>query len=249
MRGGDDIGGVTAECEVDALNFFQPEPAPTADTRPAEPGDDDLTLGVDPPVLILPVGPDEASAESPMWLSLQRTYQTVVRHCRPYLTDPLGRIIAVVLAGGVLAGVVGAKPRAIPSPPHGAATSGLPIEPARPARAEETLVAAHVPMAAAPLVERASIATTVRRPPRPRVAAPTAATGYRGALEVDSQPAGATVFVNGQPAGRTPLVLSSLPVGSRAIRIELSGYRPWSQSVRVVADRSARVLARLDAVP
>lgn len=74
-------------------------------------------------------------------------------------------------------------------------------------------------------------------------------TVYRGELSIDSVPGGATVFVNNQPVGQTPVRLHSLPAGSRALRLELRGYAPWSRSVRVVADQSEKVSARLDPTP
>ena len=73
----------------------------------------------------------------------------------------------------------------------------------------------------------------------------TATTNYRGGLRIDSQPAGAAVFVNNQQVGHTPMVLSSLQAGSRAVRLQLNGYAPWSRAVRVVANQQATVSAQL----
>ena len=72
------------------------------------------------------------------------------------------------------------------------------------------------------------------------------ARNYRGGLKIDSQPAGATVFVNNQRVGQTPIALPSLSAGSRAVRLELNGHAPWSRSVRIVANQSTRVSARLE---
>jgi hypothetical protein len=41
-------------------------------------------------------------------------------------------------------------------------------------------------------------------------------------------------------------VLKALPVGSRAVRVTLNGYAPWSRGVTVVANRSTTVSAQLD---
>jgi hypothetical protein len=71
------------------------------------------------------------------------------------------------------------------------------------------------------------------------------ARNYRGGLRIDSQPAGAAVFVNNQQVGHTPMVLSSLQAGSRAVRLQLNGYAPWSRAVRVVANQQASVSAQL----
>jgi hypothetical protein len=70
---------------------------------------------------------------------------------------------------------------------------------------------------------------------------------FRGSLIVNSRPSGARVFVNGRSVGQTPLVLRNQPAGSRAIRVALDGYEPWSSAVRVVADTETRLRAELKA--
>jgi len=69
--------------------------------------------------------------------------------------------------------------------------------------------------------------------------------GFQGALVIDSEPSGARVFLNGAPAGSTPLILEGVPVGSRVVRVEADAYVPWSSAVRVVANEQTRVLATL----
>jgi hypothetical protein len=68
---------------------------------------------------------------------------------------------------------------------------------------------------------------------------------FRGSLALNSDPPGAQVFFNGEPAGVTPLTLARVPAGSRAVRIELEGYEAWSASVRVVANQRTRVTRNL----
>jgi hypothetical protein len=68
---------------------------------------------------------------------------------------------------------------------------------------------------------------------------------YRGSLVVSSSPAGAQVFVNGVPVGTTPLRLPDVPVGSRAVRVELDGHEQWSSSARIVASQQTQVAATL----
>jgi hypothetical protein len=112
-----------------------------------------------------------------------------------------------------------------------------------------------VPGAAASPI--APVATAFANPPvvpiaDPRTAAPTAAAGirrpqFRGSLVVNSLPSGARVFVNGRSVGQTPLVLRNQPAGSRAIRVALDGYEPWSSAVQVVADTETRLRAELRA--
>jgi hypothetical protein len=70
-------------------------------------------------------------------------------------------------------------------------------------------------------------------------------TPFRGSLVVNSRPPGARVFLNGRNVGQTPLVLRNQPAGSRAVRVALDGYEPWSSAVRVVADTETRLRAEL----
>ena len=92
----------------------------------------------------------------------------------------------------------------------------------------------------APAIEPASVGTTGSGP------ATSADSGvFRGSLRVTSQPAGASVFINNAFAGRTPLVVRTMTVGSRAVRVSLDGYAPWSRGVRIVANESTTVAAEL----
>jgi len=72
---------------------------------------------------------------------------------------------------------------------------------------------------------------------------------HLGTLRVGSQPAGARVFVNNEYVGETPLVVGPVPAGSRAVRVQLDGYEPWSRGVRVVANKSTMVAAQLTVHP
>ncbi len=103
------------------------------------------------------------------------------------------------------------------------------LEAARPARALEVTLA------------RAGSAA-------PAAAAPGgAATATTGSLLVESRPSGARVFVDGVDAGRTPLTVPAVAVGSRAIRIELPGYLVVSTTARVEPAVRARVAVTLTA--
>jgi hypothetical protein len=84
-----------------------------------------------------------------------------------------------------------------------------------------------------------------RSDPRPQVAPAVKIAGYRGGLEIDSDPDGARVFVDGEEVGVTPIQLKDLPVGSRVVRVEADGYATWTTAARVVANRRARVSAVL----
>jgi hypothetical protein len=82
----------------------------------------------------------------------------------------------------------------------------------------------------------AAIASAARRPAAPSVAP----------LTVESRPAGATVFLDGQPVGTTPLVLPDVAVGEHAIHLDRDGYQRWSSTIRIVTTERNRVAASLD---
>jgi hypothetical protein len=65
-------------------------------------------------------------------------------------------------------------------------------------------------------------------------------------LQIDSRPAGAQVWVDGAPAGVTPLLLLKVSVGTHSVRIELPGFRPWTTSVSVATGERTRVAASLE---
>jgi hypothetical protein len=74
---------------------------------------------------------------------------------------------------------------------------------------------------------------------------PGAGTRFYGSLVIDSVPVSARAFINGEPIGVTPLVLTEVPVGSRAIRLEADDHTPWFSTARVVAGQQTRVIATL----
>ena len=74
----------------------------------------------------------------------------------------------------------------------------------------------------------------------------TAATSATGSLQIASRPSGAQVFVDDNLIGTTPLLLSNVEAGPRLVRIELSGYRIWTSSVRIEPSARFRVSARLE---
>jgi hypothetical protein len=67
-----------------------------------------------------------------------------------------------------------------------------------------------------------------------------------GSLSVESRPAGAKVFIDGKPAGATPLTLPRLGTGEHEVRLEHEGYRRWSSSVKIVSGERNRVTASLE---
>ena len=98
-----------------------------------------------------------------------------------------------------------------------------------------------------------TVATTPEALDTTRVAASPAARGipgrnaaYRGTLMINSQPRGARIFLNDRYVGQTPMLIRALPAGSRAVRLRLDGYQPWSRGVSVVANDVTRVAAKLN---
>jgi serine/threonine protein kinase len=74
-------------------------------------------------------------------------------------------------------------------------------------------------------------------------------TAFTGSLFVDSRPQGASVLLDGQNVGRTPLRLATVKIGTHVIRMELPEHRPFSSVARVAAGQEARVTGSLERYP
>jgi hypothetical protein len=72
---------------------------------------------------------------------------------------------------------------------------------------------------------------------------------FLGTLVVESEPAGATVFINRERVGQTPLTLPDLRAGSRAVWVESDGYQRWTAGVLVPADKLTRISVKLQREP
>jgi formylglycine-generating enzyme required for sulfatase activity len=71
----------------------------------------------------------------------------------------------------------------------------------------------------------------------------------RAPVSFSSEPAGASVRVDGAEIGRTPLTVD-LSSGSRAVAVSLAGHRPAGRTIEVVAERPLAVpIFRLDPLP
>jgi hypothetical protein len=66
-----------------------------------------------------------------------------------------------------------------------------------------------------------------------------------GSLLVESRPVGAKVFIDGRVAGITPMMLERLAPGAHAVRLELTGYHPWTTTASVVLGEMTRLAASL----
>ena len=82
-------------------------------------------------------------------------------------------------------------------------------------------------------------------PPERAQASPSTVAQFRGTIEVNSQPERAQVALNGVLVGTSPLMLVDIPVGSRVVRVQLTGYQSWSDAIRVVANQRTKVMATL----
>ena len=89
-----------------------------------------------------------------------------------------------------------------------------------------------------------NLARTAAPATRPAVEEPAAR--QTASILVESRPSGATVFMDGKRIGTTPMAIPSVSVGSHAVRMEMSGFKPWTASVRVVAGEKNRVAASLE---
>jgi hypothetical protein len=67
-----------------------------------------------------------------------------------------------------------------------------------------------------------------------------------GSLVVESNPAGADVFIDGARVGTTPIVLPSQREGTRAVRVEAKGHEPWTAAVQIVTGREVSLRADLN---
>jgi TonB family protein len=76
--------------------------------------------------------------------------------------------------------------------------------------------------------------------PAPVVTTPVAAA--TGKLHIESTPAGATVTLNGEAKGPTPLDVDALPVGNYDVKLELRGYEPKTETVTIVESQLAAEL-------
>jgi hypothetical protein len=154
----------------------------------------------------------------------------------------IGRVESVNATVAGTAAVAGTQG---PARPEIAPTSGTAANPPA-TRSTPAAVGASLERPAA--TRRVAPAAPARRAAaRPAGARRPAVTGFRGSLAIQSKPEGATVFINGRAVGTTPLLLANQTIGSRAVRIALAGYEPWTAAARVVANQRSTVSATLRA--
>ena len=80
----------------------------------------------------------------------------------------------------------------------------------------------------------------------PEAAGPAVEETLVGALDVESRPPGARVFLDGTLVGTTPFASTRIGAGRHAIGLERTGYRRWLSSVWIAAGERNRVTASLE---
>jgi WD40 repeat protein len=70
-----------------------------------------------------------------------------------------------------------------------------------------------------------------------------------GSIEVTSDPAGAAVYIDDEPAGFTPVTIAGITEGEHTITLEAPGYASWTQEVVVVTDETVTLDAELSPAP
>jgi hypothetical protein len=70
-----------------------------------------------------------------------------------------------------------------------------------------------------------------------------------GSLIVESEPAGANVFVDGASRGGAPLNLAKIKEGRHRLRVECPGYDAWESPFEIDTGRETKLVAKLGAKP
>jgi len=69
-----------------------------------------------------------------------------------------------------------------------------------------------------------------------------------GMLEITSEPAGATAWLDDRPIGATPATVAEVPTGSHRLRLTKEGYRDVSMEIQVAPEATSRVSEQLVAL-
>lgn len=85
--------------------------------------------------------------------------------------------------------------------------------------------------------------TEAAPPPSAEEAAPPerAAVGTTGGLRIVSEPSGATVLLDGQYAGTTPLTVAEAPAGQHNVTFRLDGHATHTRTITVAAGRTRTI--------
>ena len=75
-----------------------------------------------------------------------------------------------------------------------------------------------------------------------------ALTPMYGALNIDYEPVGATISVDGEVKGVTPKILSQVLEGSHSVTISHNGYKPVTKTMNVIMGETATLTGKLEEV-
>jgi serine/threonine protein kinase len=167
---------------------------------------------------------------------------------------PFALTLAVGLFVGFLAGYgLGSRERPYANPPASAATSETGLRPAAAGPTGATAAPSRPPSPRPPVAAGPSTARSSLAPgPPPAARTPSTAAGAKarpsaatrtGRLSIRSVPSGAAVSIDGQPRGRTPVVLRSLSYGAHTVRVTRPGFEPKERRVSLGARRPALSLS------
>ena len=67
----------------------------------------------------------------------------------------------------------------------------------------------------------------------------------KGTVTINSMPADASIFIDGQKAGTTPETIADIIGGTHLVEIRMDGYEVWSESINVVSDKEYTITASL----
>ena len=70
-----------------------------------------------------------------------------------------------------------------------------------------------------------------------------------GSISVSSNPSGASIYLDESYQGTTPFSINNVEAGSHTIKLELTGYLEWSQTIDVAAGQISTVTALLTQIP
>ena len=77
----------------------------------------------------------------------------------------------------------------------------------------------------------------------------TSSSGLGASLEINSDPPGAEINIDGNYFGITPFILENYPAGNYEIELKLNDYKDYTESVRLIARGSKKINAKLQGIP
>jgi hypothetical protein len=162
------------------------------------------------------------------------------------LAMPVLALVAALAIGALITTGRGVTPdKVVPLPTSGQVLTPVEQAPDQGIRAvSTTAVVAESPRSTR---ERQVSAPQPRSPDRKSAPTDSPSPRYVGTLSITSIPSGASVSINGKPAGVTPLRLSRQRAGSLAVQVAHDGFERWSAAVNVPADQLTQVSATLRA--